>query len=161
MRRFRMAGLFAVAGRDERLQICRAQLGQLSAEQLAAAGDESFNPFAGDEDDEEPEDEGSYVPCPACGKRTSLRLTLEGPMTSKLLEVASAVLLLLQCGSKLAIRSAVEIIARAGAEHCAVNRALLPSRLETNEALIGFTETVVRARLREQLQRGPPEETRR
>jgi hypothetical protein len=159
LRRFRLAGIFAAAGRQRRLETCRQLLGEPSAEHLAAAADDSLNPFAGDADEVEPEEEGSFVPCPECGWKTSLRQALDGPLVRELLEVVSAVLWLLRGGAKLTILTAIEIVALAQADHRGVYRTLLPGRLETNEALILFTETVIRDRLREQQQRGPPEAT--
>lgn len=157
--RYRTAGIFATAVRDNCLAICRPLLGEPSAMQLAEAADESFieNPFAGEEE----EDEGSFVPCPECDKRMRVRLTLEGAMACVLLQVTSAVWALLQSGAELSVHAAIQFVARAQSEQCAVCRALLAGRFEPRDDLIGFVETVIQDRLREQQQRkqqqrGPP-----
>ena len=69
--------------------------------------------------------------------------------------------LLLRAGTELSIRAAIAVVASAQAEQSPVHRALQPGRMETHEDLIGFVETVINDRLREerqreQQQRGPP-----
>lgn len=154
LHRFRMAGIFAPVGRQKRLEVCRRLLGQPSAKQLAEAADESLGCL---EDDEEEQHEGSFVPCPQCDKRMRVRLALEGAVVCALLQVASVVWSSLQSGAKLSIRTAIRLVAGDRSQRYSVCRTLLPDRIETSEDLIGFVETVIRDRLRQQQQqRGPP-----
>jgi hypothetical protein len=167
MHRCRFAGIFAPQGRPARLDRCRALLGEPSEEQAAEASDDSMsNPFCGDEEDAE--EEGSYVPCPVCREKTRLRFEIDGPIICELLQVATAVIAMLGAGSRLSMFAAIEVVARAECQHRPLLRSLLPGRVETHADLILTTETLVLDHLRRSqhdeqepnsTERGPPART--
>jgi hypothetical protein len=147
MRRCRMAGIFAPQGRTVRLDRCRVLLGEPTTKQAAEAADESMpDSFCGDEDDEE--EEGSYVPCPICREKTRLRFELDGTIVCELLQVAAAACALLLSGAAESIGEAVVRVARAACHNRPLLRTLLPGRFETHADLILTTETLVLDRLR-------------
>ena len=111
------------------------------------------------------EDEGSYVPCPVCGEKTTVRFKIDAKIICELLDVAAAVLAMLRAGSRLTIAAAIQVVARAESDHRPVMRCLLPNRFETDENLLLTTETLIEdAFWREALeheramQRGPPKQ---
>ena len=145
LHRCRTAGIFAPQGRTARLDLCRALLGEPTAEQLAEADDEQ-NPLGGDADDQQ--EQGSYLPCPVCGEKTRQRFEIEARIICELLHVAATVVAMLRTGKELSIAAAIIIVARAGCQQRPMLRGLIPNCIDSHNDLMLTTETIVQDRLR-------------